>query len=444
MKNTGRICVVCCILMFLSIQTYAQETDSLWSLDDCIRYSLNQNISIRQSELTIKKNQINLEMARASRFPSVNASATQNFGWSKSIDSLGTYGSLTDSHSTSAGINSNVTVYNGLKNLNTIKQSKLTIDASGYDQEAISESVSLNIMDAYLQLLYAEESVKTSEEQIKSTTGQLQLAEERLALGAISRSDYLLVKSELASEKLALANALGLVSSNRINLMQLMELPASESFKIEPPIIDEQLSHYNVPSVDSVYTVALGIKPQIRSAELNNKIADLDIEIARAAYQPSLMMNGGISTGFSPAYNDDFTTQFQNRITPTVGISLSIPIYQNDQLHAGVGMAKINKSGAELEMLNSINQLRKEIEQACTNAIYAKAKYEAGMEQYNASREAYDVAEEKYRIGLISSVDFLIRKTNLINAESEFLQSRYQLLFSTRIIDFYQGKPLTF
>jgi outer membrane protein len=436
--------VACFISMFLFIGTDAQDTDSLWSLDECIGYSLSQNISIRQSELTLKKNHIYLELARASRFPSLSATATQNFGWSKSIDSPGSYGSLTGSRNTSAGINSNVTVYNGMKTLNTIRQSKLSIDASGYDLETISESVSLNIMDAYLQLLYAEESVKISEEQIISTTGQLQLAEERLALGAISRSDYLLVKSELASERLALANALSLVSSNRINLMQLMELPASERFEIEHPVFDEKLLNYHVPSVDSVYDVAHSIKPQIRSAEINNKIADLDIDIARAAYQPSLMMNGGISTGYSPVYNNDFSTQFQNRINPTVGIALSVPIYQNAQLRAGVGMAKISKSGAELEMLNSTNQLRKEIEQACTNVIYAKVKYEAGKEQYNANREAYDVAEEKYRIGMISSVDFFIRKTNLINAESEFLQSRYQLLFATRILDFYQGKSLTF
>jgi outer membrane protein len=420
----------------------AQAVDTVWTLNRCITFALEQNISVQKSTLSNETNQVYLEQSKASRFPSLSASVSQNFTWSRPLDQTGTYGAYSNSSGTNMSVNSSVKLYNGFKTQNTIKQNELSYKAGQLDVEALKESVSLNVLDAYLQVLYAEEQVKNTEKQIESTTGQFQMAEERMRLGAISRADYLQVKSELASEYLSLANAQSLLTLNRVNLMQLMEIPTSEKFSIVHPDFANTVLQMRHPNADSVYYEALSIKPQIKSASINKQIADLDITIAKAAYQPVLSLNGGISSAY--AYPGlDFDYQIRNRITPSLSLSLSIPIYQNKQAKSGVAIAKIGSKSAELNEVNIKNQLRKSIEQACADVLTAEKKFEASVEQYSSMEESYNVALEKYNQGLLNSVDFLIQKTKLINAESELIQAKYNLVFSYKTLDFYSGNALT-
>jgi len=418
--------------------------DHLWTLNRCIEYALEKNISIQQTVLGSESDQVNLEQTRAGMYPSVSASAGQNYGWSRNLDSNSEYSAYNGNGSTSLGVSSNVRLYNGFKMQNSIRQSELAFQAGKYDIETIRESVSINILDAYLQVLFADEQVSNCEIQVASTAEQLRLAEERLSLGAISKSDYLLVKSELASENLTLANAQINLITSRVTLMQLMELPVSSDFSIEHPDFDSTVFQSRNPNTDSVYAASLAIKPQIRSSEINIQLAELDVAIAKAAYQPVLSLSGGLSTGYASGSSLGFGNQLGNEISPTLGLNLSIPIYQNRQARSGVALAKIGSRSARLDDINTKNKLRKEIEQACADIYAAEKRYEASREQYDANLEAYAVATEKYNVGLLNSVDFIIQKTSMINAESDFLQSKYNLVFSYKILDFYQGIPLSF
>jgi outer membrane protein len=420
----------------------SQETDSLWTLNQCIEYALQQNITVQKTALISESDRINLGQTKASRFPSINASAGQNLGWSKELNNNNEYGSYKSSSATSFGINSSVALYNGLRIQNNIRQSELACKAGQFDIETIKESISLSILDAYLQVLYADEQVKNCMKQVESTTAQLQLANERLMLGAISKSDYLMVKSELASEYLSLASAQNLLINNKVTLMQLMELPVNQQFSVEHPDLGNNVYPSRNLNSDSVFAASVAIKPQIKSSEINLEVARLNVDIAKASFQPVLSLSGGLSTGYNSYNSPGFGDQMENRISPSLGLNLSIPIYQNKQVTSGVALAKISSRTAELDDINTKNQLRKEIEQACANVYAAEKKYEASREQYNATLEAYFVASEKYNVGLLNSVDFIIQKTSLINAESEFLQSKYNLVFSNKILDFYQGIPL--
>lgn len=436
--------VSCILAVWLAGATaWAQTTDTTWTLSRCIDYAMQKNISIQERVLTNETNLVNAEQAKASRFPSLNASVSQNFNWSKEPDMNNQYGSYTGSNGTSYNLNSNVKLYNGFRTQNSIKQAELSYKAGGYDVNTLRESISLNVLDAYLQVLYSEEQVKNSEKQVESTAEQLRLSEERMRLGAISKSDCLQVKSELASENLTLANARNQLSVNRVTLMQLMELPVSDSFRINHPVF---LLPENVTgnlNADSIYNIALSLKPQIKSAELNRQIADLDVAIAKAGYQPSLSLNGGLSTGYQSAMSFAYDYQVKNKISPSLGLTLSIPIYQNKQVRSNVAIAKIGTANAALSETGTKNQLRKSIEQACVDVNSAVIKYDASNEKFNSAQESYNVAQEKFNQGLLNSVDFLIQKTNLITSESELLQSKYNLVFSKKILDFYTGTPLT-
>lgn len=425
--------------IFFSIPISAQQ-DSSWTLEKCINYSFERNIQIRKSELSNQRSGVYADQAKAQRLPSASGSIGQNFNWSKS--STGGTG-LTASSGSSYSVNSGITIYNASRISNLIKQAELDMEVGKYSLETTKESISLNILNAFLQVLYAEEQVKNSQKQIESTTGELNLAGERLSLKSISVSDYAQVKSQLASEKLTLANSESQLSIAKINLMQLMELPMNTNFNVSQPDLSTSLNQNRVPDVKAVYETALSIKPQIKSAAVNKKIAEIDEKVARSGYFPTLSASAGISSGYSTTAADIYFNQLNNSIRPSAGLSLSIPIYQKKQIKTSIAVAKIGFQDAELSETDTKNQLRKNIEQACLDVTSAQIEYEATIEKYQATKESAALSKEKFTQGMIISVDYMVSKTNLIVAESELLQSKFNLIFSYKIVDFYMGIPLS-
>ncbi|MDX9725085.1 MAG: TolC family protein [Bacteroidales bacterium] len=426
------------ILICFATNLQAQQ-DSIWTLEECITHALEKNIQVRKGELSNERYQYYADQSRAQRFPSVNASLTQNYNWSKASGGSG-YSGMNGSN---LSINSSVTVFNGSRLTNQIKQAELDIQAGQYSLETIKESISLSIMNAYLQVLYAGEQERNTERQIESTMGQVELAAERLAIRLISQADYAQVKSQLANEKLNLANARSQLAIARVNLEQLMELPVSDDFEIAFPDPEDLVNQNRKPDVAEVYMTALGIKPQVKNAEINKEIAALDEKIARAGYYPVLSASAGAGTSYSSMMTDPYFDQINNGITPSLGLSLSIPIYQRKQVRTSVAVAQLGYQDAGLSELNTRNELRKSIEQACLDVVSAQADYEASVENYQATSESAALSDEKFRQGIINSVDYLVSKTNLILAESNLLQSKYNMIFSYKVLDFYSGIPLT-
>lgn len=418
--------------------------NKVWTLEECINYALSKNIQVQKTVLTNDRNQLTADQAQANRLPSLSASARENFNWYKGFDSsTGSYGSSKGSNSTSLSLSSSISLYNGQKLANKIKQAELDLQSGRFNSDAVKESVGLSILDAYLQVLYAYESVSNAEKQIVSTTEQLNLAKERMDLGVISMSDYLQIKSELATEKSTLASAQSQLSMGKVTLMQLMELPVDPGFEITSPNLDSLLVDSTQPNAQEIYNLALGIKPQIKNAELSKESAQLGVDIARADALPSVSVDAGLSTGYSSlTTGSDFSQQLKDKVNPSVGLTLSIPIFQKKQIKTNIASANISVADAELTEINTRNELRKSIEQACADVVSAKSQYIASLEQNASTQESYDVTTEKYRQGLINSVDYLIQKTNLITSESKLLQSKFNLIFSYKVVDFYKGIPL--
>jgi len=427
-------------IFFLIASTIYSQTIDEWSLGKCIDYAYKQNITIRKSELAIRRSEINAEQAKTQRFPSAGATINQNFNWGSSA--AGGSG-LTGSNESYYSVNSGVTLFGVSRITNEIKQAELNIQSGALSLEATKESISLSVLNAFLQVLFAEEQVKNSERQIESTKAQVNLATERLNLNAISQADYAQVISQLASEKLILANSESQLSIARINLMQLMELPVQDNFRISHPNLQEEINQNRLPDVKRVYETALAIKPQIKNAAVNKEIAGLDQKIAKASHFPVLSASAGLTTRYSGKATDTYLGQLNYGLSPAAGFTLSIPVFQRRQAKTSVAVARLDYTDAELTELDTRNQLRKNIEQACLDVTSAQVEYEASLEKYKATHESLALSEEKYNQGLINSVDYLLSKTNLIVAESQSLQSKYKLIFSYKVLDFYMGIPLS-
>ncbi|HPF51475.1 MAG TPA: TolC family protein [Draconibacterium sp.] len=429
------------LIFFLPGLLRAQDDNSpvkKWTLSDCINYALNENIQVRQSILSNMSSEVSKEQAQAQKLPSLSASARQNFTWSNTTDYTTGESSFKGSNSRSLSMNSSITIYNGLRLTNLIKQAELDLQAGLYDSETIKESITISILNAFLQVVANEENVKNARTQLDATTEQLQLSEARLESGIISRSDYLQVKSQLASEKLSLANAESQYTMSKVNLMQLMELPVDDNFEIDRPELNGSIDQGLQPVAADVYAIALEIKPQVKSVEYQKESASLNEKISKAGYLPTVSADAGLSSGFNSSIG-----QLGNQVTPTLGVAVSVPIFQKKQVKSSVAKAKINYQNAELNEINTKNQLRKEIEQTCADVIAAQTQYEASLESYTSTQESYALAEERFNNGLINSVDFLFEKTNLIVAQNELLKSQFSLIFNYKILDFYLGNPIT-
>ena len=373
----------CFFIMASGLNLNAQN--KVWSVDDCIQYALEKNIQVQKAIVSNGISEENLKYAKSLWYPSLSGSARQNFDWNNQVNTTTGSTVFTGSNGTNISVSSGMTVYNGLKLHNNVKKSETDYEAGKYNTEVIKENVSLNVLDAYLQVLYSEELVKNSTDQIASTEEQLNLASERLKLGAIANSDYLQVKSQLATEKLTLASAQSQLAINRVTLMQLMELPETNDFSIEQPNLDSSINQKRIPDPKEVYNISLGIKPEVKNAELNKKSAQISVAISKANYFPNLSMNAGMSTLYSSSRTgSSFAYQLKNNISPAIGLTASIPIYLNRQVKTGLEIAKLNTTNAELDEFNIKNQLRKSIEQACLDVTSSQIEYEASSEAYQA------------------------------------------------------------
>lgn len=427
------------LLWVVSVSVHAQPEQ--WTLTDCIGYALEQNIQVRKADVSVSLGELNLQQAKDNMLPSLSASLGENLGLQRMTASTGEV-SWDGSSRTSASLSSGLTLFNGFQLRNRVRLAALDQRSLQYSADQTRESVSLSIMSGYLQVLYAEEQVANSRNQAEATREELALAGERMSLGAISNSDYLQVKTQLASEEATLATAENNLKMARLNLMQLMEYPVDESFETARPDIDAVISSIPIADASAVYEEALRVKPQVQIATLNRESAALDLEIARGGFFPSVSVNAGMSTGFTQAA--EMGSQLKNGFSPSLGLTASIPIFRNNQNRVAVSRAQYGITTAELDELNTRNQLRKEVEQAVLDSESARLSYLAALNRYEASLETYNVSEEKFKLGAMNSVDFLIQKTNLTAAESNLLQAKYEMVYSHKIIDFYRGVPLSF
>jgi outer membrane protein len=437
--------ILSCLVSLISGTNLAAQ-NKVWTLDDCIQYALEKNIQVKQAQVSNDISGINLIYAKSAWYPSLSGSARENLSWSNQVNNTTGSTVFKGSDGTNISINSGMTVFNGNRIRNNVKQSEINYEASKYNTDVIKETVSLNVLNAYLQVLYAEEQVKNNNTQISSLEEQLKLAGERLKLGVIANSDFLQVKSQLATEKQTLAVSQSQLAINRITLMQLMELTEPGNFAIEHPDLDSLINQKRTPDPKEVFQTALGIRPEVKNAELNKQSSQIGIEIAKSGLLPVVTMNAGLSTLYSSnsINGSSFGYQIKNNLSPAIGLSASVPIYLNKQVRTNVSIAKKNTDDAELNEYNVKNQLRKAIEQSCQDVTSSQIEYESSVEAYKAVKESFDVASEKYNQGIMNSVDFLIQKTTYIATESMLLQSKYRLIFSYKVLDFYSGLPLSF
>ncbi len=429
-------------LLVCAISSIPLEAQQKWSLEECIEYAHKNNLQVKQQEIAVKQAQTNVKQSKLDFIPSFNASLGHNFNWGKSVN-INDLEIITNqlSQSTSANISTSTPIIGGLAKHYTLKSSRTQLQISQQEVEKLKNEISIAITQAYLQVLLAYEIEKSAQQSYNSVEQQRARTKVLVDAGSQPYSTLLDIEAQLASELVQLVAARNEIKSNMLNLMQLMEISQEESFEVATPVFDESNAEFTQESISTIYDRALSL-PQIKSAELQLQKSMYDYKMQKGQLFPSLSLTAGYGTYFSDSQNSAFFDQFNENRNPSIGLSLSIPIFNGWRRSAALKNASYNVENAEIELKRRHNNLYKEIQQASTNAENAYAKCRASMQNMKASQESFNYVENKFNAGALNSTDYIVAKTNLFKAESEYFQSKFQYIFQLKILDFYKGVPI--
>jgi outer membrane protein len=454
MKRT--LFFLCFVLSATAI--FGQKT---WSLEDCLRYAQDNNMTIKKAYLNTEISKQNYFQSKMALLPNLNGNVSDNTNFGRNIDPVTNQINIDRVRNNNFSLSSSVTLFNGFQNINSIRKSNFDYLSSKYDAEKIANDISVNIVTAYLQLLYNSDLVEVNEQKVSISELQVERISKMVEVGSLPKGDLLNTESQKAQEELQLINAQNQRDIAKLNLMQLLDLPVSESFAIAQ--LDVELDeNYNSLANDAIYSLAVESLPEVKSAETKLKSSERSLAISQGIRSPRLSMSASVGTAYSdaskrlapydslalpltPVYEDyPFQDQFDDNVNQSISLSLSIPIFNNWQANASVSKAKIGVLQAEYGLQEAKNNLRKTIEQAQNDALSAQKKYIASKKSVEYQQESFQYTQDKYDLQLLNSYDYNNAKNTLFRAETDLLQSKYDYLFKTKMLDFYMGKPLTF
>ena len=440
MKKTITFCLFFCLS--ISLMTFGQDTQE-WTLEKAIQYAKDHSIQVKQLQLTTQSDQAAYEQAKASRWPSLNATAQQTYAGGSSIDPITSQYERQNIMANNVSLNANVNLFNGFQTTHAIQQQKLSLTASQLNVAEAQNSITIAVTQAYLQLLYDQEAVTNAEQIVTAGEAQLKRADALYQSGSSTEKDYAQVQAQYASDKYQLTTAQNQFAQQKLALQQLLEIPFTDKFEVYFPKLDADTMMMDLPGNQEVFDQAMAQRPEVKSSELSVDMAGLGIKIAKANLLPQLSLNGSLSSGYTSAMPYEFTQQFNDNFYQRVGLTLSIPIFNNKQATTAISQARINMENAQLNLLDTKKTLRQSIETAYLNAQSAQSRLTSAEDQLKATQSSYQLAEQQFNLGMLNAVDLLLEKNTFLSAQQEYLQAKYATILNYKLLDFYQGKPIS-
>ncbi|MDD2641819.1 MAG: TolC family protein [Bacteroidales bacterium] len=433
--------VLASVLLLITLPAQGQEQAEPWTLQKCIEYARVHNIEVQTREVSKAVSDVELEQTRAQRFPTLNFSSS--FG--VSFQNATTYNDFMEetdaaSYSDNFGLNTGVTLYAGGKLSKTIQQKKLDNTASGYDVEQALFDIEISVIQAYLQILYANESYKIALLAADLSRSQVERGLEMRKAGSMSKGDLAQLQSQAAGDNYQVTQTKNALASAKLQLKQLLELDLEATFEVEFPDIDSLEVLNVIPDLASVYLTALDNLPQMKSSALSIESAQMGIEIAKASKMPTLTASASINTGTNSSAGTAYFEQLGSKISENVGLNLSIPIFSNKQVRTNITKAKLQSKSAELQDQSTRKQLLSTIESLHNDAVSAQSQYISANEQLQAAKISFEVVSEQFRAGLINTIELITGQNNYTSALSNQLQAKFQTVLAIKLLKLYQGQ----
>ncbi len=447
--NKKVLTLILVIVTATSTNTMAQNIKK-WSLRQCIDYAMDNNIQLQKSKISENVAETELKQAKAGLLPNLSGSMTQSLSYRPFQKSSSNFvnGSITSNSSNktiqngSYGINANWTVWNGGINTNSIKSKQKDLEINRLESMQQANSIQEQITQLYVQILYSSDAVKVNKEINKKDSIAYVQGQEMLKAGKLSRSDLQQLKAAVSESGYAVVNSITQVRNYKLQLKQLLELQPGEEFDITPISTDESLVTSTIPDKMDVYSTALASRPEIISGKYNIESSELQLKIAKAGYMPTVSLTGGIGDNHMTGTNENFGNQMKYNLSGSVGLTLSIPIFDNRQTKSSIEKAKYNYANAQLDLTDKEKDLYSAIETYWLNATSNQQRFIAAKSNVESQQENNDLISEQFRLGLKDIVELTTSRSSLLQAKQEMLESKYMTLLNVQLLKFYSGEEI--
>jgi len=458
------------------------QAQEVWTLERCVQYAFENNLTVKQAEANVKTALLTERQAKASRLPNVSASFNAGEQFGRTIDPTSNQFSTVATGYNSVGVSAGVNLFNGGLIHHTVKQAKWDAQAAQADASQTTNTLALQIAQAYLNILLFEEQYKNAQKRIAQSTEQLNQTQKLIDAGTLPNADKYNILAQIAQGEQAAVQSQNSVELAYLSLKQLLQLEPDYELSIERPAIaipadaaPESLT------LTPLYTAALGTQPNIQAADFRIKSAEEGIFLAKSAYWPTVSLFANLSSNYSTqlldfqngtflgqelsqpvivkvndvdvtiqqyidrySYNKvSYLDQIDQNFGQGVGLNISIPIYQNGRVRLNVERAQLNVINAQLQQNQVRQTLKNDIQTSIANARAARKQLDAAQKTYDATKIAFENTQKRHALGAVNTLDLTTAKNNLDISENDLTVARYDYLFKLKILDFYEGKPLT-
>ena len=422
------------------------QTSSPLSFKECVEIALEQNEDIQKNRIRRQMAASTVKGAEAAFLPSLSASVGQSLSYSPFLSSSsGTGASTSDKlvQSGSYGVSADWVVWDGGSRSNTLKSSRLAEDIAGLTTTTSENALKESIAKVYIQILYTLDAIKVNEALLADDEMLYKRSVELMNNGQMSRSEVAQLKAQYENGRYDLVNTQTTLRNYLFQLKQLVYLTDLDREIYVAPLSDDGESRLaDIPAKLTVYGNALQSRPEIQSADLALQQSELQTKIARAGLMPTVSLTGGIADGHSTAYSRNFFNQMKSNLNTTLGVSVSIPLYDRRTTKTAVEQAKYNELISKLDIQDVRKELFNTIEGYWLDAVNNKQMYEAAKSSAESAQESYDLLEEKFNLGLSNISDIATGRATLLNAKQSMLQSKYTCLLNIALLNFYNGRIL--
>ena len=462
------------LIFFINATVNAQNTKR-WTLQECIEYAIKNNFQIAQNQLLVEQNKVNLLQSKATALPAFNGSANHTYNTGRRIDPFTNQFANQRVLSQNFSVSGSINIISGLSNTQTIFANQLSLIAAQYSNDQLKNDVALQVTNAFLAVVLNKELQNNAEFQQQLSEKQKERAQLLYEVGRTAKSDFLQLEATLANDNVNVVTSRNSADLSILTLAQLLALETVDDFDIEIPNFNNSAIEMPPYTAKDLFTVALEKQPSILSNNYQVLSAEKNLKAVKGGYYPSLSAFAGIGTGYSqlsrtvigtttqqqnfgsiqgvPVIVDvqvpifertPFNEQLNQNFNRTVGFSLNVPLFNGFRTRSQVSLQKINVQSAQL--LQQINkfQLNRDIQTAYFDCKSAFERYNANVKSVRANQEAFDYIQQRYDAGLLNIIEFTTSKNLLLIAQSSLSQARYEFILRSKVLDFYQGKPITF
>ena len=454
MNSLSKTGLAACLALASAFSAMAQDSTArspqVWTLEDCISYAIENNITIRQSRLNTESAAADILSAKGEMFPSLSFSTSQsiiNRPFQESSTTVSGTEILTSNHSTSYtgsyGLNAQWTLFNGGRIRKTLKQNEINYEQTELDSQTQTNSILEAIASAYVQILYADESVKVNRNTLEVSIAQCERGKELLDAGSISAPDYAQLQAQVSNDRYQLVVSENSLADYRLQLKQLLELEPGEEMEIAIDSLSDLAATSALPDKMDVYEAALATRPEIKAAELAVESSEMGIRLSRSGYYPSVMLSAGIGTNHTSGTDFTFAEQIKNGWNNSAGITVSVPIFSNRQNKTAVQKAKLQHTYSQLDLSAARKDLYKTIEGIWLDAYSAQQQFIAAQDNVESTGISYSLVNEQFSLGMKNTVELLTEKNNYLNARQQLLQAKYMAILNSKLLQFYAEGTIT-